>query len=84
MENEKRHWRGTKRIVVTMVSLWFLFGVVFPLLMTDWLNQFQIGGFPLGFWMSTQGSIIAFVIILFTYVRLMNRLDRKYKEERDA
>ena len=48
-------------------------------LTTDYLNQFMLGGFPLGFWFAQQGAIYIFVILIFVYVFLMNRLDKKYK-----
>jgi putative solute:sodium symporter small subunit len=38
----------------------------------------MLGGFPLGFWFAHQGSIYAFVILIFVYVYLMNKLDKKY------
>ncbi|MGB5383490.1 MAG: DUF4212 domain-containing protein, partial [Lutimonas sp.] len=44
----------------------------------DFLDQFRLGGFKLGFWFAQQGSIYVFVILIFVYVRLMNKLDRKY------
>jgi putative solute:sodium symporter small subunit len=42
------------------------------------LDQIRIGGFKLGFWFAQQGSIYVFVILIFVYVFLMNRLDKKY------
>jgi putative solute:sodium symporter small subunit len=42
------------------------------------LNNFKIGGFKLGFWFAQQGSIFLFVVIIFLYVYLMNKLDKKY------
>ena len=42
------------------------------------LNQFKIGGFKLGFWFAQQGSIYVFVILIFIYIFLMNKLDKKY------
>jgi putative solute:sodium symporter small subunit len=48
------------------------------ILFKDALNNFKIGGFPLGFWFAQQGSIYVFVILIFVYVRLMNKLDKKY------
>lgn len=85
MQQHKAHWKGTKLIVIIMVTLWFFFAVIIPFLLTDWLNQFRWGGFPFGFWMSMQGSIIVFVILLAVYVVLMNRLDKKHgmKEEKE-
>ena len=46
--------------------------------MIDELNQIKIGGFKLGFWFAQQGSIYVFVILIFIYIGLMNRLDKKY------
>jgi len=41
--------------------------------------------FKLGFWFAQQGSIYTFVVIIFVYVYLMNRLDRKYNvDEREG
>jgi putative solute:sodium symporter small subunit len=56
-----------------MVS--FVFGIV----LVDELNSFRLGGFKLGFWFAQQGSIYAFVVIILIYIKLMNRLDRKYR-----
>ena len=42
------------------------------------LDSIRLGGFKLGFWFAQQGSIYVFVILIFVYVRLMNRLDREF------
>ncbi len=46
--------------------------------MKDELDQFSIGGAPLGFWMAQQGSIFCFVVLLVIYARWMNKLDKKH------
>ena len=48
------------------------------ILFRDVLNEFKIGGFKLGFWFAQQGSMYVFVVLIFVYVRLMNKLDKKY------
>ena len=48
------------------------------ILFKDTLNEFKVGGFKLGFWFAQQGSMYVFVILIFVYVRLMNKLDKKY------
>jgi putative solute:sodium symporter small subunit len=53
----------------------------FGILLKDQLDKFSIGGFKLGFWFAQQGSIYVFVILIFVYVWLMNRLDKKYGYE---
>jgi putative solute:sodium symporter small subunit len=48
--------------------------------LSDFLDQFQIGGFKLGFWFAQQGSIYFFVLLIFIYIYFMNKLDKKYKD----
>jgi putative solute:sodium symporter small subunit len=51
------------------------------ILFVEQLNTIQIGGFKLGFWFAQQGSIFGFVVIIFTYIYLMNRLDNKLNKD---
>ncbi len=62
-----------------LLSFWFITSFGFGILWVEQLNHIRIGGFGLGFWFAQQGSIYSFVIIIFVYVYLMNRLDRKYE-----
>lgn len=82
MENNKQkmqeYWRRNVRILFILLALWFLVSFVFGILLVDELNQIRMGGFKLGFWFAQQGSIYCFVIIIFVYVWLMNRLDREF------
>jgi len=61
-----------------LLPIWFLVSYVFGILLVDELNTIRIGGFKLGFWFAQQGSIYVFVILIFVYIRLMNRLDKKF------
>jgi len=56
----------------------FGFGIIF----SDSLDQYQIGGFKLGFWFAQQGSIYVFVILIFVYIYLMNRLDKNFRSSK--
>lgn len=76
--DRKEYWRKNIRIVLMLLSIWFLVSYVFGILLVDILNQVSIGGAKLGFWFSQQGSIYVFVILIFVYVRLMNKLDKKF------
>tara|TARA_B100001113_G_scaffold45816_1_gene32497 strand:+ start:376 stop:528 length:153 start_codon:yes stop_codon:yes gene_type:complete len=49
--------------------------------MVDQLNQIQMAGFKLGFWFAQQGAIYVFVILIFVYIYLMNRLDQRFKNK---
>lgn len=79
--NETAYWRATVKLTIILLLIWF--GVSFGagILLRDFLDQFKIGGAPLGFWMAQQGAIYVFVALIFTYCALMNRLERKYNIE---
>ena len=78
---QKDYWRSNLKILSILLIIWFIVSFGFGILWSDFLDQFQIGGFKLGFWFAQQGSIYFFVILIFVYVFLMNKLDRKYKED---
>ena len=73
-----RYWRANLRYVGILLSIWFLVSFGFGILLVEPLNRIRIGGFQLGFWFAQQGAIYVFVILIFVYVRLMNRLDHEY------
>jgi len=76
--NKRVYWKTNLKYLVVLLSIWFLVSYGFGILLVDELNSIRIGGFKLGFWFAQQGSIYVFVILIFVYVRLMNRLDKKY------
>jgi putative solute:sodium symporter small subunit len=78
-----RYWRSNLRVMSALLFLWAFVGFGCAILWADWLNQFRIGGFPLGFWFAQQGSIVTFVLCILLYCLAMNRLDRKHHEERE-
>ena len=84
MQSKKdSYWNKNIRILIFLLSIWFLVSFGFGILLSDWLDQIQIGGFKLGFWFSQQGSIISFVFIIVLYCFLLNKLDKKYNSEED-
>ncbi len=74
----KDYWRKNLQYVVILLGIWFLVSYGFGILLKDALDTIPLGGFKLGFWFAQQGAIYVFVVLIFIYVRLMNRLDRKY------
>jgi len=79
-----QYWRSNIKIVFSLLIVWFIASFGFGILFSDSLDQIKIGGFKLGFWFAQQGSIYVFVVIIFLYVWLMKRLDRKLSEEEDT
>jgi putative solute:sodium symporter small subunit len=74
----KQYWKENIRYLLILLSIWFLVSYVFGIFLADELNAIRIGGAKLGFWFAQQGSIYVFVVLIFVYVRLMNKLDKKY------
>ena len=70
------YWKKNVQYISILLLLWFIVSFGCGILFVEQLNLIQIGGFKLGFWFAQQGSIYGFLIIIFTYIYLMNRLDK--------
>ena len=79
----QKYWKSNLKIVFSLLIIWFVSSFGFGILFSDYLDQFQLGGFKLGFWFAQQGSIYVFVVLIFLYVWLMKRLDKRLSEEED-
>ncbi|MDH5367174.1 MAG: DUF4212 domain-containing protein [Cyclobacteriaceae bacterium] len=77
-EQRKTYWRRNLKYLVILLSIWFAVSYGAGILFVDTLNNIRIGGFKLGFWFAQQGSIYVFVILIFVYVRWMNKLDKEF------
>jgi len=75
------YWRENIRYLILLLVVWFVVSFGCGILFVDQLNNYHVGGAKMGFWFAQQGSIYVFVILIFVYVRLMNRLDKKYHFE---
>lgn len=82
-KNLKDYWKENITYVVILLAIWFLVSYVFGIFLVEPLNSVRLGGAKLGFWFAQQGSIYVFVVLIFVYVRLMNKLDKKYGVSED-
>ncbi len=74
----KGYWKENLKYLFILLAIWFMVSYCAGILFKDALDAIQVGGFKLGFWFAQQGSIYVFVILIFVYVKLMNKLDKKY------
>ena len=74
------YWRRNLKYVGILLAVWFVVSYGAGILFVESLNRIRLPGtgFPLGFWFAQQGSIYVFVVLIFVYVYLMNRLDREF------
>ena len=77
------YWKSNLVILASLLVVWFIVSFGFGILWSEELDSLSLGGFKLGFWFSQQGSIYFFVLIIFTYVYLLNKLDKKYFDNPD-
>jgi putative solute:sodium symporter small subunit len=74
----KAYWKRNLQSLFILLLVWFTVSFGFGILLVDQLNAIKIGGFKLGFWFAQQGSIYAFVVLIFVYVYRMNKLDKEF------
>ena len=78
----KDYWRKNLKYLIILLSIWFTVSFGFGIILVDQLNTIQFFGFKLGFWFAQQGSIYVFVILIFVYIYLMNRLDKNFRSSK--
>jgi putative solute:sodium symporter small subunit len=81
--SEASYWRANIKLLLALLSIWFFCSFGLGILWADWLDQYRLFGFKLGFWFAQQGSIYIFVVLIFIYVYAANRLDHRYGVDED-
>ena len=76
MTDDTQHWTRTKRLMIIALVIWAIFGYGIHIFARQ-LNEIVILGFPLGFYMAAQGSLIVFVALIFWFARSQDRIDRE-------
>ena len=78
-DKKTQYWKKNIKYISVLLAFWFIISFGCGILFVGHLNTISIGGFKLGFWFAQQGAIFGFVIIIFIYIFLMNRLDQSFK-----
>lgn len=79
--NKAAYWKATVSLTLKLLAIWFLTSYGAGILFRDFLDQFSIGGAPLGFWFAQQGAIYVFIGLIFYYCVAMNKLEKQYGVE---
>lgn len=82
-ERKQAYWVRNLKLLTSLLAIWFVVSYGFGILLADWLDQFRVFGFKLGFWFAQQGSIYVFVVLIFVYAARMNKLDREFDVHED-
>ncbi len=82
-EVREAHWAKTKNLTIITLVIWFIFSFVVHWF-ADSLNQFTFIGFPLGFYMAAQGSLIVFVVLIFWLANRQGKIDAEFGVDEDS
>lgn len=77
------YWQATLALLARVLVIWFLVSFGAGILFADWLNNFHLGGYPVGFWFAQQGSIYVFIALIFYYAKKMGDIDRRFDVHED-
>ena len=76
-QRHEEYWRKNLVVTAILLGIWFIATFI-----VGWnaraLNEITILGFPLGFYMSAQGSLIIYLVIIGVYAIYMKKLDKEY------
>ena len=77
--NDEVHWMRTRNLMLSHLAVWFFFGFIIHMFVNQ-LNTVTVPilGFPLGFYMAAQGSLVVFVVMLFVFAKQQDKIDRQH------
>jgi len=81
-EKLKKYWAENVKLTAIILFIWFVVTYV-AIYFSAELNNIVIYGFPFGYYMGAQGSLIIFVILIFWYAFAMNKKDKEYGVEEE-
>ncbi|HEX4881166.1 MAG TPA: DUF4212 domain-containing protein [Porticoccaceae bacterium] len=79
----RRYWRANLRVLAVLLGVWAFVAVGCGVLFGAWLDQFRIGGFPLGLWFTQQGAMLIFIALIAVYHLWMTRIERAHGVDDD-
>ncbi len=77
---QRRYWRKTMAVTLILLLIWFVVTFVTSYF-SQWLNQWSFLGLPLGYFLSAQGVLLIYPLLIAAYALWMNRLDREFGVE---
>ena len=77
-EKARAYWRANVLLLRGLLAIWFAVSFGAGILFREFLDQYMIGGVPLGFWFAQQGSIYVFVALIFFYAWKMKRIEKRF------
>ena len=77
MSNKEKHWEKTRGLMVLTLVIWFVFGYLIFMFGSS-LNEGSFLCYPLAYYMCAQGSIVAFVVLIFWFANRQEKIDEEF------
>ncbi len=77
-DNAQDYWMANIKLIAILLGIWALVSYGFGIILAPALNSIYIGSLPMGFWFAQQGSMFTFIILIFVYSYLMDKIDQQY------
>ena len=77
MSNKEKHWEKTKGLMILTLIIWFIAGYLIFMFGSS-LNNSSFLGYPLAYYMSAQGSIVIFVVLIFWFANKQEKIDEEF------
>ena len=77
MSNKEKHWGKTKGLMIITLLIWFIFSI-FIFIFGEGMNEASFLGYPLAYYMSAQGSIVVFVVLIFWFANRQEKIDEEF------
>lgn len=77
-KSAQAYWKATLGLIRNVLIVWFLVSLFAGIIIAPWLNNFHLGGYPLGFWFAQQGAMYVFIACIFYYAKKMGEIDREF------
>jgi putative solute:sodium symporter small subunit len=75
------YWAANVRIILISIVIWFVCSFGLGILLRPALSGISVGGADLGFWFAQNGAIYVFLVLIFVYARIMNKVDKDHGVE---
>lgn len=76
-QQAEAHWSKTRGLMWLCIAIWAFFSFFIHFFVSS-LNEVVIFGFPLGFYMAAQGSLVVFVVLIFWFAARQNSIDEEF------
>ena len=79
MTKNAQHWEKTRGLIFKTLAIWFFFSIgIFFFGAEMQASSFKPPGFLVSYYMTCQGSTLAFVLIILWFANRLDKIDEEF------